>query len=302
VRKKLSNEFNGLNWLLSILHEKNKTTSYFDGAKIGLVHMLEKLNCLTIRPGGGLCNRLQAIASARRIHALCGCKCVVVWDWGNYWTLFEKASDYSYSSAVEESDYVSLRHRHSSEGGNMSNRIVPNQPNIFLTSQYLFVGEGESPQPIHAYREFLPRPVPMILQLANEFADKNDFTDVVGLHMRRADHKAAQRLSPDRMFIAVSDRIIAEGKRIFLATDNVTTETIMKKRYGRSVIFRKKNPALKVRWPRRFRFMDTVDDLVDLHLLATCGYVIGSSWSSFTKIAIMLNGSTKCDIIHKYDS
>ena len=48
-----------------------------------------QLRRLSLVGTNGLCNRLRAIASARRLCAILSARCSIVWDWGEYTSLFE---------------------------------------------------------------------------------------------------------------------------------------------------------------------------------------------------------------------
>ena len=39
------------------------------------------LQHLVVEPYNGLCNRIRVIAAAKRLAALSGARCTVVWDW-----------------------------------------------------------------------------------------------------------------------------------------------------------------------------------------------------------------------------
>jgi hypothetical protein len=54
------------------------------------------------------------------------------------------------------------------------------------------------------------------------------------------------------------------------------------------------------RWPRAVsRSADVADDIIDLWLLAACDFVIGSSLSSYSRLAIVLNGSDRCKALDR---
>src|SRR5437867_3975326 len=87
------------------------------------------LEHLVVDPMGGLCNRLRAIASARRLCAKAGARCTVIWDWGDYRTLFDDDTDWMpYAAPMDRArgrlipGYHHIRHLSPGEGGNRSNR------------------------------------------------------------------------------------------------------------------------------------------------------------------------------------
>jgi len=129
------------------------------------------------------------------------------------------------------------------------------------------------------------------------FSSRSNLIDVVGFHMRRTDHKKSIRYSPDEMFIERAKSIINSGKRIFLATDNIQTELLMKRHFGLHVVTFPKRQSLERRWPRVFDQIAAEDDLVELFLLAKTEFIVGSYFSSFSGMAIALNGSKKNEIL-----
>jgi len=116
--------------------------------------------------------------------------------------------------------------------------------------------------------------------------------------MRRTDNKRAIACSPDEAFMAEADRAIEDGLHLFLATDNADTLHMMRQRYGSKLLYRRKTTERDQRWPRKtIEIDDVVDDMVDLWLLAACDYVVGSKASSYSRVAMLLNGSSSCRAI-----
>jgi hypothetical protein len=117
----------------------------------------------------------------------------------------------------------------------------------------------------------------------------------VGFHIRRTDNKVSIRNSPDHLFVAEAERVIDEGRQVFLATDNTVTEAMMIRRFGGRILVFPRRKVLAQRWPRPdFDLAALDDDLCDLLLLARTEYVIGSHYSSYSGLAIALNGSPLC--------
>jgi hypothetical protein len=252
------------------------------------------LRRLTLVPLSGMCNRLRAIASARRLCTQLGARCSVVWDWGDFWRFFAPLPDLKVVGAGPP--IVDKQERH------YPMRLDPNRTadvtveHLELHSGYVFWGSHESPIKLAQIRPFLPSLCARLQQVVDAFAERH-LHNTVGFHMRRTDSAPSIKHSPDALFFERAIAVIAAGKRIFLATDNTDTELTMRQRFGDSILTYPKRRPLDQRWPRAFDPIAVEDDLIDLFLLAKNEYVLGSYWSAFSGLAILLNSSEKCAIL-----
>jgi hypothetical protein len=251
------------------------------------------LKRLTLVPKSGLCNRLQAIASARRLCQQLGAKCIVVWNWGTFDSLFTKPDDLILESEISApSKEVIHQHALHVDPSRSVNVFVET---VELHSGYFFWGSHESAVKFQDIIPYIPLLSERLAVLISDFSEKY-LKNSVGFHIRRTDNKASATYSPDYLFFKKADEIISSGMKIFLATDNVVTETEMKRRFGDNIITRQKRDNLPQRWPRpTFSQTAAEDDLIDLFLLSKTKFVIGSYWSSFSSVAIRLNGSDQCE-------
>ena len=266
------------------------------------------LEHLVVVPRGGLCNRLRAIASAKRVCSQTGAKCSIVWDWGDYAALFDDDTEWiPYAAELDRSrdvvipGYHHIRHLHPHEGGTGANRRVPvtSHPRIVVTSWYVFASDQEKPLEHDPYEEpvlaWVPKPHRSILERVEIFRANHFFPSTVGMHIRRTDHKRAIARSPDEAYFREGDRLVDSGHRLFLATDNDETLRVLQTRYGDRVFHYPKSSPAPQRWPRAIsQFDDVTDDLVDLRLLASCDFIIGTQFSSFSRVAMLFNGSPRC--------
>ena len=251
------------------------------------------LQRLTLVPKGGMCNRLQALASARRLCQLLHARCTVVWVWGDFEDFFVRLPEVSLVPEPREAGAKRIVQR--------AIRVDPARSvdvsvrSVELHSGYLFWGSHEPPIPFSAIRPFLPQLNSRLGEQVSEFSARH-LQNTVGFHLRRADNRTSTRCSPDVLFLQRARSLVAAGKRIFLATDNLETERKLKTRFGDAIITRPKRDPLAQRWPRpEFNPTAAEDDLIDLFLLARTEYVVGCHGSSFTNTAIALNGSARCE-------
>ena len=267
------------------------------------------LEHLVIVPQGGLCNRLRALASARRLAEMAGARCTVAWQWGEYPAQFDDDTDWwPYRPARDQNPdeflpgYHHIRHVGHDRGGNARNRrlSLTAHPRVVVYSNYVFGALGEAQlvgQESQVFAWF-PRLHPAIRAKVDAFRQAHFPERIVGLHMRRADNRPAQLRSPDRAYWKEANRLVRQRYRLFLATDHAATLRAMQQRYGSALLHNPKGAPWEKRWPRsESTNEDVADDLIDLYLLGACNFVVGSSWSSYSRVAILLNGSPRCKVI-----
>ncbi len=271
------------------------------------------LEHLVVYPISGLCNRMRTIASAKRLCARAGARCTIIWDWGDYRALFDDDTEWMpYTEGMDwQKDnlipgYHHIRHSPPRDGGSRRNWRVPvtAHPRIALTSRFVFGAVEErrlrryTVYEEHDVMPWFPKPVPAILREVEAFKRASFRPGTVGMHIRRTDNINAALRSPDRSYFKHGDRLVDSGQQLFLATDNQETLELLRRRYGRNLIHYPKRSDLERRWPRTSSTEQAiVDDMVDLWLLASCEFVIGSQGSSFSRVAILLNGSRRCKAI-----
>jgi hypothetical protein len=215
------------------------------------------LRHLVIHPRGGLCNRLRAIASAKRLCSKTGARCTVVWDWGDYGALFDDGTEWlPYTDQMDWKQnlilpgYHHIRHLHPQEGGTLENRRVPvtTYPGIAVISWYVY-GAAEEPV-LNGYERdviaWFPKPHPAILEKVNAFRRAHFPRQIAGMHVRRTDNQLAILRSPDKAYFKEADRLVGQGYCLFLATDNEETLRMMRERYGEKLI-----SDFSVRHPKR---------------------------------------------------
>lgn len=250
------------------------------------------LEHLILCPRAGLCNRVRTISSAKRLASRYGFKLTLFWTWGDYYALFQPDASMDWISEIPqelESTYLEIRHwdreKHTVRG--WRRLPVTEGRGIILKTGQPFRATEESHLDPFELKPFLPRPVNHIMDKVIAFKAAHFSRRTIGMHIRRTDMYVANRDSPDEVFVRAANRLVGDGYDIFLATDNGETEQMMRKRFGNRIISYPKNPDLIKRWPRKeFCYEETVDDLVDLHILAACEFIVGSFGSSYSQIAI----------------
>ncbi len=249
------------------------------------------LEHLILSPQNGLCNRLRAIAAARRICRRFEAKCSVVWDWGDFWRFFAPLADLK---IVRFRPLCGPRMKRMHGVAADLRAIDVRAPTVKVRSGVAFWASDEPRIHNSELRDFYPRLHPRLEEVARDFTAAR-LTSAVGMHIRRTDNEQSIRASPDRLFIEEGAEIVGQGKQIFLATDNLATERMMVERFGDSVVTYPRRKIMAQRWPRTsFDPVALEDDLLDLFLLGRTEYVLGSRWSSFSGLAMAMNGSPLC--------
>lgn len=247
-----------------------------------------QLSHLVLYPDGGICNRLRAIASARRLCKLLKARCSVVWNWGNFNDYFVKPGDLEIKKPNCDQSEVQICHFPMNLNGNRT--VDVSVKSVDLISGYVFWGSHEEEVKLGDIKQYLPLLAPRLLARVKTFS-RNNFKNTVGFHMRRTDNTKCIENSPDDLFIQKGHQVVSGGGTIFLATDNIATEFKMKRIFGDSIVTYPRRQVLNERWPREFDPTAMEDDLMDLFLLVEAQYIIGSYWSSYSGLAILLNGS-----------
>ncbi|MCI0360699.1 MAG: hypothetical protein L0211_19655 [Planctomycetaceae bacterium] len=249
------------------------------------------LEHLIVAPVEGLCNRMRVIASARRLCRRCGARLSIIWDWGEFTRFFAPLPD---ADVVRLGSLCQGRRDHFKNGEGIERRVDVRQNTVKTRTCHVFWGNDEPRIKMWQLRDYFPKLSPPLAAAVDRFASGH-FASTVGMHIRRSDNRRSIARSPDELFRLRARAIVAADMRIFLATDNALTEQQMRGEFGDAIITYPKRDSRPVRWPRRFDPIALEDDLIDLFLLARSQYVLGSSGSSFSSVAIVLNGSPRSE-------
>lgn len=143
-----------------------------------------------------------------------------------------------------------------------------------------------------AYRDFYPwspedlrslfRPTPEVQELIDERTAAFS-SHSIGIHIRRTDHQQAIDESPLELFITAIDQELEEEPflSIYLATDDESTKTTLRKRYGNRLIT---SPIQASR-----NSTDGIREaLVEMLALSRTQHIYGSAGSTFSPIAACL--------------
>ncbi len=265
---------------------------------------MARLEHLLVKPLYGLCNRIRVIAATRRFARLTGVPCAILWDWPDYEALFEPDPEVEILQfAPREKTYSWIEDPplgYAPKAGHL--RIPLDGPARIAISTCHFFGTMADSYYLDMpeLRAFLPTPSPRVRRKMQAFrARQFPPANITGFHIRRTDSPFSILESPDWKFFHHARAITGQGGQIYLATDNHRTEQQMLRRFPGNILIYPKNAAMAKRWPRGPDIEETIDDYADLLLLASCDYVLGSSKSTYTSVAMALNGSSRCSMIEQ---
>lgn len=265
---------------------------------------------LTFIPQGGLCNRMRSIDAAMALVKDADTELVLQWhkDPGlnaDFASLFEVPDRVSRIETLDYNDaFAQLRKsirkrwyhwrfdRYLSEPDIV--RLVDNgvdlvslvrDKNICAAACIRFYDRKPYYRDLH--------PVPEIMEQVDKLVPLG--SDLVGIHIRRADHRVAIERSPIVMFEQAMQHEIEQDRnvRFFIATDSPETEAQLASRFPGRIIVHNKTDL------QRDKAHAIRDALVDVYCLSRSHKIIGSYSSSFSQEASILGGA-ELQIIDRY--
>ena len=146
-----------------------------------------------------------------------------------------------------------------------------------------FISTAWSLLPEHNYSK---RFVPTDTLQSQIISVTSKFTDTIGVHIRRSDHKAAIQYSSLKKFINAMDCRLKENSNttFFLATDCIHTERELLNRFPDIILTYTKSSYC------RNSKTGVQDALIDLYCLSKTNKILGSYYSSFSQVAAEISG------------
>lgn len=264
---------------------------------------------ISIKPIGGLCNRLRAIDSALALAAKNGHRVVVYWerDLGlkaRWEDLFEPTDAFD---LIDITESWSERSRHKTI--NAGSRLLPifHILKSFKYDKVVWLGDfspllksGFDFSAWSGFRSiyiqslsrfaFPERPFTFaipVLELASQidFVASSFNASTVGFHIRGTDHEKSLTHSPPVLFIQKAQQLLREtpSSRIFLACDEKEVKDRFKREFGDAII------TLDILLERE-SIVGMKEAVKDLFLLSRCSRVYGSQFSSFSTTAAEIGG------------
>lgn len=254
---------------------------------------------LTIEPTGGLCNRLRTIDSAVALGQEIEKPVHIIWNINNRFgcsfpRLFEVPAEISSIrdktpgplpiSKIDVCRLLDLRRPRSNCNNHdiqQLHRAGFDFRSLRSRSRLHFKTLDRFFDPYGIKHLFVPT-----AKLQDAVADRcAEFDGCVGVHIRRTDHRPS-KYSPTSQFIEKmrTELETSDCEMFFLATDDESEEHEMRKHFGNRIItYAKRNRA-------RDNVEGIEDAVIDLFCLSRTNKIVGTAFSSFTKMAAEIGG------------
>lgn len=268
---------------------------------------------ITIRPYGGIGNRIRSIDSILAIPNPNNIPITVIWERTSslnctfeklfqlppHVTIVEKEANFQniigkllstlkkaarkleiyfpkgYAKYIFEEELQKLRDT------NFDFKQLFEFNSVYIETQHRFYSSGKD------FQNFVP--VKSIQERVDEIA-RFFSAHTIGVHIRRTDNQKSIDYSPLHLFIESMNKAILEypDTNFFLATDSLVEEKKLEEKFGEKILVQK-NKRLDRNDPLAIQ-----DALVDMLLLSKTKMILGSFWSSFSDTAAKIG---KIDLV-----
>jgi hypothetical protein len=271
---------------------------------------------LVVKPFGGLANRLLVLDSVMKLRKLINPKeTIIIWErnenlnckfshlfkvpegliaketfgfkWHKLQTFFQIYNSF------DPSHYRWTMFNKSLGRERICNKVIyANDMESHLNSHKEFYIPDSKSLYISFYQRFISkRDAFFNIQLNDQIEEKVKnvseafYPDTIGVHIRRADHKASINQSPTSFFIKKMNEYVDKSveARFFLATDSVEEKNALVRRFGQNIITR------EITYSRK-NTQGIEDALIDMFCLSKTNAVWGSYDSTFSQVASELGG------------
>lgn len=264
---------------------------------------------VVVTPIYGLCNRLQAVVSAKAIAKLLNYNFAID-GWAETDKLMGFNSIYQLINGYQFNTN-DIKDYHFIEPIVVSTN--PTSCDISANFQELRKHENihiKSFLPVRLYETDSAKYATLYLESIKEMALLPEIANrinpvplnTIGLHIRRADNQPAINNSPLELFIDIINKNL--NTPIFLTTDDVDIENSLRSQYSNIFTNPKQgyhNGKVLIRTDRTYGVDDQLDKttkllalheaIIDLYTLSQCKTIYGSFWSSFSIFASHINNS-----------
>lgn len=241
------------------------------------------MGMIIVVPGGGLCNRMRALASALTLAEEYHKPCLVLWQLSDdcrcgFYRLFRRIRAVPVTVINYRSRYtVAVFARLSSV--RYINAEITDAEKIrsdLSENKTVFISTYNRFYDVQHFKMLVP--VKSLQRKAEQMISGKETGQFVGLHIRRTDHAGAIEYSPSELF-AERMKEFPPQQRFFLATDSPEEERYFLERFGDRILYNH-DKVLRRDCSRGIR-----DGMVDLLCLNKCGIILGSYYSSFSQTA-----------------
>ncbi len=246
---------------------------------------------LVLQPCGGLCNRLQAIASAYALSLKLQKPLHIIWEKYplldcDFHLLFKKNQSFSIAN-TSQPHWLFRQFKKLANNVQYESFIYLKKFEHLVLNQYDFTQlDKYNSTYIVGYNKFYPfedynifQPLPKLQKKMNELLSNTE--NIIGLHIRRTDHIHAIQYSQTNSFINIVKKELSLNPKVkfFLATDDPKEEQLFKNLFPQKIIINSNKDF------NRSSIKGIQDAVVDLYTLAATQKIYGSYQSTFSETA-----------------
>ncbi|MDD6797656.1 MAG: hypothetical protein PUE71_05125 [Clostridia bacterium] len=242
---------------------------------------------LYLRPDGGLCNRLRAIASSYQLVKENNDQLFVYWSVNNALKCrFENLFNLTAPIKIRNFPIIigTLAIKSTTFDKRYTNCNTQQEQEQFLSDYKNYNNESYFLSTYSNYYHSTDytwlKPTDILQDRINQIT-ANFGSHCIGLHIRRTDNTDAIKNSPLELFQnAIEQELsIDPNVKFYLATDDYNTKNILTTSYPNKII------VLNMIAANRISQQGMQDAIVDLYSLAATDKIYGSYWSSFSEVA-----------------
>lgn len=262
---------------------------------------------LTLIPQGGLCNRMRAIESAIVLSKASHSKLIIQWhkDPGlncDFEKLFKRDPElFSIQTLNYNGIFSQLKksvrkrlYRYTFDRYFSEEEIYEyikkesDLPELISKSSICIASCSHFFNSNNTYRTL--KPLDSIIDVVDKLIPESEY--LVGVHIRRTDHKVARQYSPISLFENAMNKEIMQNDKVkfFLATDSVEVNERLEKIFPGRIIFNSSKSYARTDEPA------IIDALIDVYCLSRTTKILGSYGSSFSEEAAKI-GNIELDVL-----
>tara|TARA_R110002012_G_scaffold220618_1_gene392257 strand:+ start:8306 stop:9805 length:1500 start_codon:yes stop_codon:yes gene_type:complete len=280
-----------------VLRKKNKSLSLFTKLTNLNINNFYIKKAIYLNTKGGLSNRLRAINSALILAKKLNQKLIVIWEinhevGAHFHDLFEALDNVEFLSKKPK---IFLINKSNTLFSKFRKKVFAIAPTIRTESVKSFFSQDKNIESLKKYRRILIETEHAFLfsedysifkpkKEINLFVEdklKNINTDnLIGIHIRRTDHKQAISKSPLHLFVdVIKDELkIDQNFKFFLATDDDEVKQYFIKKFGNTIVTNNFDLS-------RTTKAGIKNALLDILILSKTKKIYGSFYSSFSETA-----------------
>ena len=279
----------------------------------------KRIKALVIEPQSGLCNRIRAICSAKRLAQKYGREFYIIWNpnlpgagygcAGKITQIFSSDNGFNVIEDFEKfcEKRTIVKYQKTTHGPLVLNLERDKEEIVYIRTNLWIYDHKDNLKNTEMFRDNVRSLIPnsRVVRDVERFAKENIDSDTFGIHVRRTDitQTTEYNIGPDddkalkaayepyEKYFNYIDYITKTNpkSKFFIATDNEQTKDLFLNKYDNAI-------ALDSRGYSRTNVEHTQDAMSDMYLLSRCQSVVSCKQSSFGKVASLIGGNSYVDV------